>query len=79
MQSRALAQPELVLNDSTKNFSNGQKLFANERVLKQLPVYSSSQLEKISLVLLYDQKNENLAYSAKNMLINCQRQLNMKA
>lgn len=53
LDSRRLDMPELKHNEG-----NGQRLFASERLLKQMPVFNSQNLQRRHLLLFYSQKNK---------------------
>ena len=51
LDSRKLAAPELIHNEG-----DDKSLFANERLLKQMPVFSSQVLNEYDLVLVHDRR-----------------------
>lgn len=51
IQSRKLPVPELIHNEG-----KDVRLFVNEPLLKKLPVYDGSKLQKTNLILLFDEQ-----------------------
>ena len=49
LESRRLAAPELVHKEG-----QDKHLYANERLLKQMPVFSSEQLSKKTVFMVHD-------------------------
>lgn len=64
--SRTLAVPQLVHNEG-----DDKKLFVNERLLKQMPVFSSSELQDFDLLFLHDQRSKNEAENTMKNLLQC--------
>lgn len=60
LQSRKLAAPELVHKEG-----DDKHLYANERLLKQMPVFSSQQLTKATIILAHDKWSKNEAEGAR--------------
>ena len=74
MKSRKLAVPQLIHN------SGSDELFCSERLLKQMPVYNSRSLEKMTIVFMYDgNQHHNDIEKIWNELRKCQDQLGMNA
>lgn len=74
MKSRKLAVPQLIHN------SGNDELFCSERLLKQMPVYNSRSLEKMTIVFMYDgNQHPNDIDKMYNELRKCQDQLGMNA
>lgn len=73
LESRRLDIPELEHNEGS-----GQRLFCNERLLKQMPVYNSKTLSNKKMILLYNHKNSRSVNDVMNGLLKCQSQLNLK-
>jgi hypothetical protein len=61
----------------SKNGDNN--LFADERLLKTLPVFSSERLSKTTLVLIHDKYSDREASNTIQNLENCQGKLEMKS
>ena len=74
LESRRLDIPELEHNEGP-----GQRLFCNERLLKQMPVYNSKDLQKRQMILFYNQKNKHCLKTVIDGLQKCQGQLNIKS
>ena len=74
LESRKLAAPELIHKEG-----DDKHLYANERLLKQMPVYSSDELSKKTVVLFYERRNEGLVENVKRNLQQCQGQMGMKS
>jgi len=70
LESRKLAAPELIHKEG-----QDKHLYASERLLKQMPVYSSNQMADYELVLVHDRYSRNEAESTQQNLMKCQSQL----
>lgn len=70
LESRKLAVPQLIHKEG-----DDQKLYACERLLKQMPVFDSNVFEKYDLLLIYDRYSKNEAENAHNNLRNCQKSI----
>lgn len=73
LESRRLAVPEL---DHKEGASS--QLFVNERLLKQMPVYSADQLSKKTVFMVHDRYSGQEAENARRQLLQCQGQMGMK-
>jgi len=74
LESRKLAVPQLIHKEGDDN-----KLYACEKLLKQMPVFSCEEFEKYELVLIHDKFARNEAENAKRNLENCQKSIKMKS
>lgn len=74
LESRKLAVPELIHKEG-----DDQKLFACERLLKQMPVFSSEVFEEFDLLLIFDRYSRNEAESARTNFRNCQKGIQMRS
>lgn len=74
LESRRLAAPELVHKEG-----DDKHLFANERLLKQMPVYQSDLLSKTKLILVHDRYSKNEAENVNTNLMKCQGMMGMKS
>jgi hypothetical protein len=72
LESRRLAVPELIHKEG-----DDQKLYACERLLKQMPVYSCDPFQDFEILLLHDRYSRNEAESAKESFEKCQRSIKM--
>lgn len=61
LESRKLAVPQLIHKEG-----DDQKLYACERLLKQMPVYQSKVFEDFELLLIHDKYSRNEAENAHN-------------
>ena len=66
LDSRKLAAPELIHKEG-----DDKALFANERLLKQMPVFSSSVLNDYDLIIVHDKFSKNEAENAQQNLVKC--------
>jgi len=73
LDSRKLAAPELIHKEG-----QDKHLYANERLLKQMPVFSANMMQEYEFVLVFDKFSRNEAENAKMNLMKCQGQLGMK-
>ena len=73
LESRKLAAPELIHKEGAD-----KHLYASERLLKMMPVFSSEAINNYELILVHDKYSRNEAESARENLMKCQGQLNMK-
>jgi inorganic pyrophosphatase/exopolyphosphatase len=55
LESRRLAAPELIHKEGAD-----KHLYCNERLLKQMPVFSADELSKKTLFLVFDRRNEQI-------------------
>jgi len=73
LETRKLAAPKLLTKKGDSN------TYADERLLKTLPVFSSESLSKVTLLLLHDKYSENEARNSIQNLENCQGKLEMRS
>lgn len=66
LESRKLAAPELVHHEG-----QDKHLFASERLLKQMPVFSSDAMNAHELFIVYDRYSKNEAEMAQQNLLKC--------
>ena len=59
LESRRLAAPELVHKEGPD-----KQLFCTERLLKMMPVYSSENLQKAQMIIVFDRYSKREADSA---------------
>jgi len=59
LESRRLAAPELLHKEG-----QDKQLFCTERLLKMMPVYSSENLQKAQMILIFDRYSKREAESA---------------
>lgn len=74
LESRRLAAPELIHKEG-----DDKHLYCNERLLKQMPVFSCESLAKKTLVLFYERRNESIVDNVKKNLVQCQGMMGMKS
>lgn len=74
LESRKLAAPELIHNEG-----DDKKLYASERLLKQMPVFSSEVMSNYDFILVHDRYSKQEAENTLQNLIKCQDQLGMKS
>lgn len=74
LESRRLAAPELIHNEG-----DDKHLYANERLLKQMPVYQSDALSKVKLILVHDRYSKSEAENVNTNLMKCQGMMGMKS
>jgi hypothetical protein len=72
LESRRLAIPEL-----DHKQEGGKQLFVNERILKQMPVYSADALSKKVVFMVHDRYSGQEADNTKRQLLQCQGQMGM--
>ena len=63
-ESRKLAQPELIHKEG-----DDKHLYANENLLKKMPVYACDSLQEHELVLVYDKFSRQEAEGAQKNLM----------
>lgn len=73
LESRTLAAPELLHKEG-----NDKQLFVNERLLKQMPVYSCDDLKATQLILIFDRYSKREADNALLNLQKCQGQMGIQ-
>ena len=74
LESRRLAAPELIHKEG-----DDKHLYCNERLLKQMPVFSADELSKKTLFLVFDRRNEQIQDQVIKNLNQCQGQMGMKS
>ena len=72
-ESRKLAAPELIHKEG-----DDKHLYANENLLKKMPVFSCDTMNKHELLLVFDKYSRQEADSCNQNLMKCQGQMNMK-
>lgn len=70
LESRKLAAPKIIMND--EKYKN-KDVFANERVLKQLPVYNKENLTNRRIIIIYDRRSSREADDAIEAFNSCQK------
>ena len=73
LESRRLAAPELLHKEG-----QDKQLFCTERLLKMMPVYSSDDLQKAQMILIFDKYSKREADSALMNIQKCQNQIGIK-
>lgn len=74
LESRKLPAPELMNQDDSD-----KKLFASERLLKQMPIYNYDPLKTKNLFIIYEFYMEREAQATVQQLMDCQKQLQIKS
>ena len=74
LESRRLAAPQL----DHKNFGS-QEVYANERNLKTIPVYSCSDLQQTTVLIFHDRYSSNEAQNTLKNCQGCQKQMELHA
>lgn len=74
LESRKLAVPQLIHKEG-----DDQKLYACERLLKQMPVFSCDAFDEVQLLFIYDRYSQREAEQVHQTLKQCQKSIQMRS